>query len=238
MNDQRNLPCVWMLSGLLAYRLCDREYDCEHCELDAALAGKRLPVADPQVTESGRLEFPPKRDYHPAHAWVSNLEDGHVRFGLDAFVAQLLDRVTGVVLPATGTQMKQGHPACWLVDDGEPLPILAPVSGVVAGCNADVKEDPGLVTRSPYREGWLLELSCDAAPGGERGLLSAEEMRARSVHQQEELQALGAEARPVDARLGVTLADGGTPSTDLRHALGTHKYHAAIRTILRGRYDL
>lgn len=31
------LKCIWMLAGVLTYRLCDRQYDCEHCPLDAAL---------------------------------------------------------------------------------------------------------------------------------------------------------------------------------------------------------
>ena len=38
-----SLPCIWMSAGLLRYRLCDREYDCEHCPLDAALRGAPAP---------------------------------------------------------------------------------------------------------------------------------------------------------------------------------------------------
>lgn len=38
-----SLPCIWMSAGLLSYRLCDREYDCEHCPLDAALRGAPPP---------------------------------------------------------------------------------------------------------------------------------------------------------------------------------------------------
>jgi hypothetical protein len=32
-----SLPCVWMAAGLLAYKLCDRGFDCESCPLDCAL---------------------------------------------------------------------------------------------------------------------------------------------------------------------------------------------------------
>jgi hypothetical protein len=31
------LKCVWMLAGVVDYKLCDRQYDCEHCPLDSAL---------------------------------------------------------------------------------------------------------------------------------------------------------------------------------------------------------
>jgi len=34
--------CVWMDAGVLTYRLCDRDFDCAHCPLNAALRGTAL----------------------------------------------------------------------------------------------------------------------------------------------------------------------------------------------------
>ena len=31
------IPCVWMQAGVVDYKLCDRDYDCEHCPFDEAL---------------------------------------------------------------------------------------------------------------------------------------------------------------------------------------------------------
>jgi len=36
MSD-RDLECVWVHAGLIASKICDMEFDCEHCPLDAAL---------------------------------------------------------------------------------------------------------------------------------------------------------------------------------------------------------
>lgn len=33
------LKCVWMVAGVLSYRLCNRAYECESCLLDKALQG-------------------------------------------------------------------------------------------------------------------------------------------------------------------------------------------------------
>lgn len=42
----RALPCVWMTAGVINYRLCDREFECESCPFDAAIRGRgRRPVA-------------------------------------------------------------------------------------------------------------------------------------------------------------------------------------------------
>ncbi len=30
-------PCIWMEAGVIDYKICDKDFDCEHCELDRAL---------------------------------------------------------------------------------------------------------------------------------------------------------------------------------------------------------
>jgi glycine cleavage system H lipoate-binding protein len=38
-HKQQEPPCIWVFAGVLNYRLCDRSYECEGCELFHALAG-------------------------------------------------------------------------------------------------------------------------------------------------------------------------------------------------------
>ena len=33
------LPCVWMSAGLVSFKLCDREGECEGCPFDLAMRG-------------------------------------------------------------------------------------------------------------------------------------------------------------------------------------------------------
>jgi len=30
-------PCIWMEAGVIDYKICDKDFECEHCELDRAL---------------------------------------------------------------------------------------------------------------------------------------------------------------------------------------------------------
>ena len=39
------LPCVWMSAGLVAFKLCDREGECEGCPFDRAM---RSPQGSPR----------------------------------------------------------------------------------------------------------------------------------------------------------------------------------------------
>jgi hypothetical protein len=57
--------CLWMLSGVLNYRLCDRDFDCEHCPLDRALRGIETAVESESAEE--RLSSDRARSARAAH---------------------------------------------------------------------------------------------------------------------------------------------------------------------------
>jgi hypothetical protein len=43
------VKCVWMLAGVVSYKLCDRHYDCESCLFDQAMRS-----APSQLTSTNR----------------------------------------------------------------------------------------------------------------------------------------------------------------------------------------
>lgn len=49
------LPCVWMSAGLVAFKLCDREGECEGCPFDMAM---RSPAGRPPAKRR-RASKPP-----------------------------------------------------------------------------------------------------------------------------------------------------------------------------------
>jgi len=69
-------PCVWMCAGVLRYRLCTHEYDCDNCPLDAALRGDaRIPAAHP-LTSPYAPAFPDDRRYAVGHTWLREAPGG------------------------------------------------------------------------------------------------------------------------------------------------------------------
>jgi hypothetical protein len=53
LTDQ---ACVWMRAGVIRFWLCDRNFDCDHCPLDAALRGSRS--AHPQDVHGSLRKTP------------------------------------------------------------------------------------------------------------------------------------------------------------------------------------
>jgi glycine cleavage system H protein len=229
------IPCVWMSAGLVAWKLCDRDGDCERCPFDRAFRGLGAPEADAPAAAASGWAFPGDRRYHPAgHGWALAVAPDRVRIGADAFVARLVEHPAAVVLPAAGGRLARGHAACWLGDGDDLVPIAAPVSGVVAVRNLRVQADPALLGAAPYGDGWLLEVACDAA--SELGALAPADRARAAAEGAWEAFTAGA-ARHLDrgrAAVGRTLPDGGEPLGSLRAMLGEAHWRELVRRALGG----
>ena len=234
-----NQECVWMRAGVLSYRLCDRNLDCEHCLLDAALLG-RAPGAVASWTPgdwgpSGYRLFPHDRRFSAGHTWVLPLDKASARFGVDALIAWLVSDVTEVKLPTVNTWLERGQAAVTLFAKGGKLTVPAPVSGQVRACNEIALGCPELVTAAPYEAGWLVDMALAPDQRHEQmgQLLCGQDMetlsRGHLHHFHQRTDALTA-ARP--ARVGATMADGGQTLSDPRAILGSPRYLRLVQELL------
>lgn len=54
--------CLWMTTGFISYKLCDRNYQCETCPFDQAIKNEELGDDDFQESEENGMEGSPKGD--------------------------------------------------------------------------------------------------------------------------------------------------------------------------------
>jgi glycine cleavage system H protein len=237
--------CVWMEAGIIAYKLCDRDFRCESCPFDAVMRGS-TPAAPPPGPPAEALphSFPADRSYHSAHTWAQSRGNGRIRIGLDALAGYLAAQMTGVVLPVLGQRTERGKIGAWLIDEAGPLALGMPATGTVIDVNSNLHRHPRLAVAEPYGAGWLMELDgVDPAPAL-AGLLSAAEMERRASADlaalRERAAALaGAPGTAGSAHqgapgIGATLLDGGVLRPDLRTILGPAVYRALVQPILAG----
>jgi glycine cleavage system H lipoate-binding protein len=62
-NDNQIIPegelhCVWMDAGLVDYKLCDREYQCEGCPFDAMISLRGVPQTAPPLSSQADRMIP------------------------------------------------------------------------------------------------------------------------------------------------------------------------------------
>lgn len=239
------LPCIWMTAGLVSYRLCDREYDCDRCPLDAALRGPGSTAAEsaPPAAAGGAKgpnrnggDFPADRRYGAGHTWLRPSGDGdpgRFRIGLDGLAAALLEAPRAVRCAAAGRFLAPGETACELDLEGGVLALGLPIAGEVVAVNAACRRDPSLVVADPYGDGWLLEIAADAAAPGPR-LFPAAEARRRAGHDLRHFRRrVALDLLATDDGVGATLPDGGEPLLDLRSLLGARRHLELVRELVR-----
>jgi glycine cleavage system H protein len=226
-----------MTAGVVAYKICDHDFECENCPLDAGLCGRETltPAAAVEAEVPSELfEIPSDRLYHASHTWAQPFDRDQVRFGIDAFAAHLLSRASSVVLPAEGTVVQQGRVGFWISEDTRLVPLISPVSGRVLKRNQQVQKSPGLVAESPYGQGWLLEVDCPDWASQRRRLVDADRLQQLVRRQMATFRKrVSRFVDQPDQAVGPTLADGGEPLTDVRRILGPKHYRRLILQFLR-----
>ncbi|MGB9105780.1 MAG: glycine cleavage system protein H [Terriglobales bacterium] len=114
----------------------------------------RQPPA-PNMTREQGFDVPKGYCFHPGHTWVLDEGRQNARIGLDSFGATLLGRIDRVEVVGLNRWVRQGQKICTLSRDGLAVELLSPIEGVVVSVNQDVVNDPGIVLKDPYKEGWI-----------------------------------------------------------------------------------
>jgi glycine cleavage system H protein len=223
--------CIWMSAGLVRYKLCDREFDCERCPLDAALRGGPDSRGAPSSEAACFVPvFPEDRRYAPGHLWVAEGKAG-ARVGLDSLAVALLGTPGRVSWAASGRALAAGAAAATLEMPYGAVPLGLPVSGRALRHNAAVEARPGLLPDDPYGAGWLLEVE-GAGPGGVE-LVDAVRAREEAGLDLRHFRRAAALRLLTDAdAVGPTMADGGQALTDLRRILGARRYLGLVRELV------
>jgi glycine cleavage system H protein len=253
------LPCIWVLSGVLSYRLCDRNYECEGCELYHALSGKgratchqaeglpaspvELPdAASPSGQTSSHLSYLLSgcrlyldRPYRPPHFWLTEDATDLVTVGLDGSLLRMLYPVRRVVSPGQGLYLERDQPCGWIAREHMAVPLRMPIAGEVVETNAAFAEaaEP---CRLPDGDDWLFRVRPSESLDNVAGLVRAEGTlawyadRLRTVKQ----AILSAVSVPGESAVGPVLADGGALQSSLEDVLGKQAFQDLIAAIARG----
>ena len=100
---------------------------------------------------------PEDRKYSKDHEWVL-LDGGIATVGITQFAVESLSDVIYLDLPESGTELVQFEKFGEIESVKTVSDLISPVSGRIRERNQAALDDPELVNRSPYEEGWLLKV--------------------------------------------------------------------------------
>jgi len=98
------------------------------------------------------------RYYHRGHSWVCLERGGRVKVGMDDFMARTFGQAKKFLLPEKGASLGQDRKGFVFRRNGHFATVLSPVTGKVFHVNRKALENPEIIHRDPYGEGWLLIL--------------------------------------------------------------------------------
>lgn len=109
------------------------------------------------MTKVENYDMPEELYYHKEHMWAK-VEGDKVKVGLSDFSQKLAGEISYIEMPEEGDQVNQDK-VVGSYETGKWLgKIYAPVSGEVISINEDTEDDPTLINKDPYGEGWIFEM--------------------------------------------------------------------------------
>lgn len=172
-NEQHScdLKCVWMVAGLVSYRLCDQNFHCERCDFDRVMrcsspdevhcfqehSVPALPGQSPlhlkridgmrKLTNQyltallSKCQIYLDRCYHPSQLWTLAETPNRVMVGIDNFILNVLSPINRIILPELKQFYREGQLITLIVRQNKSFPIYSPVSGRVTEINPEAAEN-------------------------------------------------------------------------------------------------
>jgi len=123
------------------------------------------------------IHLPDELRYSPDHEWV-RMESTVARVGLTDYAQDQLGDIVYAELPSVGIRVEQGAVFATVESVKSVSECIMPLAGEITAVNAFLADDPAILNRSPYGEGWMVLVKPDDPAAGER-LLTAERYRAQ-----------------------------------------------------------
>lgn len=119
------------------------------------------------------MNVPRELRYTKEHEWI-RVEGGEAVVGVTDYAQGELGDVIFVELPQAGSKIAQMKPFGTIDAVKTVSDLFAPVTGEIVAVNGALKDDPALVNRSPYKDGWMVRIRLES-PAEVNALLSAED---------------------------------------------------------------
>ena len=110
--------------------------------------------------------------YTKEHEWAKE-EGGVLRVGITDYAAKTLNDVVYVSSPKVGSSVEQMKSMGTVESIKAVSEVYSPVSGTVTNVNGQLDSHPELVYKSPYGEGWLVEVMVADFTTAAKSLLDA-----------------------------------------------------------------
>ncbi len=115
--------------------------------------------------------------YTKDHEWARRQPSGSILIGITDYAAKMLHDIVYVTLPKVGETLSKREVLGQVESVKTVSDIYAPVSGSVVKSNDRLTGEPEIVSSSPYKDGWMLEIKSTSYESDIKDLMNADSYR-------------------------------------------------------------
>lgn len=243
-----NLKCIWMLAGIINYKLCNQNFQCERCDFDKVMHGllpnnidNRYNKNSIDIEYDDDLNVSQKinqylytifsscriyldRFYHQSHFWYKVESDNVVRVGINSLIIKILEPIQKIILPKIGELYCQDQLIAKISCKAKTLPLYSPIKGKILEIN-----DLFLFNnfqKASAEDDYYFKMEAKGVEGKLHqlcGNISGLKYFATSVNLVRKYLKMTFNL-PHPSRLGTTIADGGRTEMCLEKVIGVKNY--------------
>jgi len=102
--------------------------------------------------------IPAHLKYTKTHEWIEEQDDGSVKIGITDHAQDLLGDMVFVELPELETVLEAGDECAVIESVKAASDVYSPLSGEIVEINEDLIDNPEMVNKNPYVDGWIFRL--------------------------------------------------------------------------------
>lgn len=185
------LKCIWMLSGLVNYKLCDLNFECDICEfhksmykifpddISVNLSEEQFTISESEIKSDlntadidNRNKFllhffsgckiHLNRFYHSNHLWSDCDSDNHLLLGLNSLTVKVLEPIDEIIMPDVARKYNKGEMLTGVVRKGRVIPFHSHIIGKVMEINPQIMEKS--LMRIIYQDDYLFKMDTVGNP--------------------------------------------------------------------------
>ena len=98
--------------------------------------------------------------YTKGDTWTCKMPDGTIRVGITDYAQKKLKEIEYLNLDGEGDPLSQGESLGEIESKKSVSEMMSPLTGTIQRMNEDAVDNPGILNKDPYGQGWVLEVEC------------------------------------------------------------------------------
>lgn len=103
-------------------------------------------------------QIPDNLKFLDSHEWARQEDDGTITVGISDHAQELLGDIVFVELPDIGKNIEKKGDVAIVESVKAASDVYSPISGEVTEVNQVLSDNPEIINKSPYEEGWFFKI--------------------------------------------------------------------------------